>query len=416
MDVQFAGSSPETRTLTPLIIGIGGPVGSGKTTLVEKLCKAMSHSHKIAVITNDIYTKEDQLILNRLSALEPERIYGVETGGCPHTAVRDDISANLDAIDLMMQRFEGDLDLIFLESGGDNLTATFSPELVEVEFYVIDVAGGDKIPRKGGPGIIRSDLLIINKIDLAPHVGASLEVMKRDTDKQRGERPYVFTDLKSGTGLAQVIDWIDDRLMQRRDPDYVRPAKPEEAPHVHAHIQHRHAVYDESALDTLLPPRYQDGVSVSAAPMGAADLKYDAEGRVTWDAMWQDFCDLALAGGPPHRGTLLEPVSPDAVRANPDAYRAVIDEIARGLRLVTGLDVVTDAAPGWVGLVCESETMALWLLRAIVVENVSVRREENVLYLPAGPDFQLGGEIKNVITVVAKTHHYWTEHVRSGVR
>ncbi len=172
----------------PLIIGIGGPVGSGKTTLIEKLCKAMSATHQIAVITNDIFTQEDAKILTRLSALDPSRIYGVETGGCPHTAVRDDISANLDAIDLLRGRFD-DLDLIFLESGGDNLAASFSPELVEVEFYVIDVAGGDKIPRKGGPGITRTDLLVINKIDLAPYVGASLEVMQRDTDAQRGSFP-----------------------------------------------------------------------------------------------------------------------------------------------------------------------------------------------------------------------------------
>ncbi len=198
----------------PLIIGVGGPVGSGKTTLIEKLCKAMSATHHIAVITNDIYTKEDAAILTRLSALAPERIYGVETGGCPHTAVRDDISANQDAIDLMMERFD-DLDLIFLESGGDNLAASFSPELVEVEFYVIDVAGGEKIPRKGGPGIIRSDLLMINKTDLAPYVGASLEVMQHDTQQQRGDLPYVFTDLKSGAGLPEVVAWIEHRLAHR---------------------------------------------------------------------------------------------------------------------------------------------------------------------------------------------------------
>lgn len=397
---SLAGDVGEIK---PLVIGVGGPVGSGKTTLIEKLCKVMSKDHSIAVITNDIYTKEDAAILTRLSALEPERIYGVETGGCPHTAVRDDISANQDAIDLMMERFGSNLEIIFLESGGDNLAASFSPELVEVEFYVIDVAGGEKIPRKGGPGITRSDLLVINKTDLAPYVGASLDVMKEDTKRMRPNRPYVFTDLKSGLGLDSVVEWIKQRL-EIRPP---REAADEPVPHHHSHEINR------ASLD-ILPPRYWMNTSASAAPMGEADLIYDENGNVAWDAIWQSFCDLALAGGPPHRGTLLEPVAPEVVGAHLEEYKNVVRELKRGIEMVTGLQVVPSTSPGWVGMECESEDMALWLLRAIVVENVSVHRENNILYFPAGPYFRLEGEIKNVITVIAKTHHYWKEHAQQG--
>jgi urease accessory protein len=191
----------------PLRVGIGGPVGSGKTALVDALCKHLRDEFNIAVVTNDIYTKEDAQFLVRSGALVPERIVGVETGGCPHTAIREDASINLEAVMGLQQRFEG-LELIIIESGGDNLAATFSPELSDLTLYVIDVAAGDKIPRKGGPGITRSDLLIINKIDLAPHVGASLEVMDRDARKMRGTRPFVFTNLKSGEGLAHVAEFI----------------------------------------------------------------------------------------------------------------------------------------------------------------------------------------------------------------
>ncbi|MET0413773.1 MAG: urease accessory protein UreG [Polyangiaceae bacterium] len=191
----------------PLRVGIGGPVGSGKTALVDALCKHMRDDFNLAVVTNDIYTKEDAQFLVRSGALVPERIVGVETGGCPHTAIREDASINLEAVMGLQRRFEG-LELIIIESGGDNLAATFSPELSDLTLYVIDVAGGDKIPRKGGPGITRSDLLIINKIDLAPHVGASLEVMDRDARKMRGSRPFVFTNLKSGEGLARVAEFI----------------------------------------------------------------------------------------------------------------------------------------------------------------------------------------------------------------
>jgi len=193
----------------PLRVGIGGPVGSGKTALMEKLCKAMRDRVDLCAITNDIYTKEDAEILNRVGALVPERILGVETGGCPHTAIREDASINLAAVQQMQARFPG-LELILIESGGDNLAATFSPELADLTIYVIDVAGGEKIPRKGGPGITRSDLLVINKTDLAPMVGASLEVMERDTRRMRGERPYVFASLRNDIGVATVVRFIEE--------------------------------------------------------------------------------------------------------------------------------------------------------------------------------------------------------------
>ena len=192
----------------PLRIGIGGPVGSGKTTLTEKLCKAMRDKYSVAVITNDIYTKEDALILNRLQALPEERIMGVETGGCPHTAIREDASINLAAIAEMVKRIP-DLDIIFIESGGDNLSATFSPDLADLSLYVISVCQGEKIPRKGGPAITRSDLLIINKADLAPHVMADLSVMEHDAKAQRGLRPFVFTDLLRQKGLNEIISFIE---------------------------------------------------------------------------------------------------------------------------------------------------------------------------------------------------------------
>lgn len=197
-----------------LRIGVGGPVGSGKTALVDALCKRLRDRYRIAVVTNDIYTREDADFLIRSEALTPDRIRGVETGGCPHTAIREDASMNLSAIDDLMDAFP-DLEVIIVESGGDNLAATFSPELSDLTLYVIDVAAGDKIPRKGGPGIMRSDLLIINKIDLAPYVGASLEVMDRDAKKMRGAKPFVFTNLKTSHGLDTVIDFIIKQGMLR---------------------------------------------------------------------------------------------------------------------------------------------------------------------------------------------------------
>lgn len=199
-----------TKAAGPLRVGVGGPVGSGKTTLIEVLCKSMRDQYELAVVTNDIFTKEDERILVASEALPAERIMGVETGGCPHTAIREDASINLEAVARMQQRFPA-LDVIFIESGGDNLAATFSPELSDLTIYVIDVAGGEKIPRKGGPGITRSDLFVINKSDLAPHVGANLDVMRRDTAAMRPSRPWVMTNLKTRDGLAEIIRFIETK-------------------------------------------------------------------------------------------------------------------------------------------------------------------------------------------------------------
>ena len=203
---------------TPLRVGIGGPVGSGKTHLTWALCTALRERYNIAVVTNDIYTQEDAQFLVRNEALSPDRIIGVETGGCPHTAIREDASINLEAIARLNARHP-DLEVIFVESGGDNLAATFSPELSDLTIYVIDVSAGDKIPRKGGPGICKSDLLVINKIDLAPLVGASLEVMARDAKTMRGERPFLFSNLKTGQGLADIIALIEDKGMLNLNPE-----------------------------------------------------------------------------------------------------------------------------------------------------------------------------------------------------
>jgi urease accessory protein len=209
-----------TKKLPPLRVGVGGPVGSGKTTLVEMLCKSMRDRYDLVVVTNDIYTKEDQRLLTVAGALSADRIMGVETGGCPHTAIREDASINLEAVDRMLEKFP-DADIVFIESGGDNLAATFSPELSDLTIYVIDVAAGEKIPRKGGPGITKSDLFVINKIDLAPYVGADLDVMRSDTTRMRttahGLRPFVMSNLKTRQGLAEVVSFIEDKGLLTAD-------------------------------------------------------------------------------------------------------------------------------------------------------------------------------------------------------
>ena len=208
----------------PVRIGIGGPVGSGKTALVDALCKAMRERYRLGVITNDIFTREDMEFLVRSEALTPDRIIGVQTGGCPHTAIREDASMNFEALDAMSARHPG-LDIVFLESGGDNLAASFSPELVDASIYVIDVSGGDKIPRKGGPGVTRSDLLVINKTDLAPHVGADLDVMARDAKLMRGDRPFLFTNLKQGSGLPDIVAWIQHDLLYEDPSDRMKGSR-----------------------------------------------------------------------------------------------------------------------------------------------------------------------------------------------
>ena len=225
-------------------VGIAGPVGSGKTALVERLSRSLWPEINLAVVTNDIYTREDAEFLIRQGALPTERVRGVETGGCPHAAIREDASMNLEAIADLEKSLPG-LELLFVESGGDNLAAAFSPELVDVSIYVIDVAGGDKVPRKGGPGITRSDLLVINKIDLAPHVGASLEVMERDARKMRSTRPFLFTDLRHGVGLAEVVGWLQGQLAQERRPllDAHTPYVGRPHTHDHAHT-HDHELAD----------------------------------------------------------------------------------------------------------------------------------------------------------------------------
>jgi urease accessory protein len=227
---------PQPESPRAFRIGIAGPVGSGKTALVDCLSRRLAHELSVAVVTNDIYTREDAEFLIRQGTLPAERIRGVETGGCPHAAIREDCSMNLEAIADLEQKL-GHVDLIFVESGGDNLAAAFSPDLADVFVYVIDVAGGDKIPRKGGPGIMRSDLLVINKIDLAPHVGASLETMDRDAKAKRADRPFIFTNLKNEVGLDQVVEWVKQQIPQPRRSlyeaaSYVRPrAKDHSHPH-----------------------------------------------------------------------------------------------------------------------------------------------------------------------------------------
>lgn len=363
-------------------IGVGGPVGSGKSALVERLVPLlMARGLTPAVVANDVFTTEDERILRRGLAgiLDESRIVGVETGTCPHTAVREDPTANLAAIDALTKAYP-ETDVVLVESGGDNLTLTFSPLLADRSIYVMDVAAGDKMPRKQGPGMIQADFLVINKADLAPYVGASLEVIDRDARAYRSG-PIQFTNCRGGTGIDAVADWV--------------------AAEVHAAAGRPGGVVGQSAPAT--PPT-----------MASAEMAWREDGLPDWGAMWQEFCGLALWGGPSHRdeasalttASTATSIPPSAGTDRPgDVTFDPIAEIQRGILETTGLPSRPDE--GWVAVECESTRMAAWMAASIILENVEARSEGNRLLVPALPSFTLKSEVKSVITVVAKVHHYW---------
>ncbi len=352
-------------------IGVGGPVGSGKSALVERLVPLLiARGLSPAIVANDIFTKEDERILRRGLAgiLDEWRIVGVETGTCPHTAVREDPTANLEAIAALVKAYP-ETDVVLVESGGDNLTLTFSPLLADRSIYVMDVSGGDKMPRKQGPGMIQADYLVINKADLAPYVGASLEVMDRDARALR-DGPIQFTNCRGGEGIEAVADWVAAEVNAAAG----RPAgilgQPNAAP---------------------------------APTMAAATMVYREDGKPDWGGMWQEYCGLALFGGPPHRS---EEAALRATSKGPlaEGYDP-IEEVARGILETTGLASIP--SEGWLAVQCESPRMAAWMAASIILENVDARCEGDRLLVPALPTFDLEDEVKSVITVVAKVHHYW---------
>jgi hypothetical protein len=297
------------------------------------------------------------------------------------------------------------LELVFVEYGGNDLATAFNSELVDLTIYVVDLVSGKEVICKGGTGIVHSDLLLLNKTDLAPYLGISLAELEEAVRQQRGDRPFVFTDLQGDVGLDRIVGWLEPYLLLSAEQRSARKENPTliEEQWFWRYKMSRGA---HTHFDTIERKK-----SLSSAPMSAAPFCYTDDGQVAWDQMWTDFCDLAAIGGPPHRGTLLEPVSPVEVGSDPETYAHVVAEIERGIQLVTSLTTLRSPIPGWVGVECEDEMMAIWLQQAILAENVSVRRDGTKLYLPAGPTFQLKAEIKNVITVIAKTHHYWQEHL-----
>jgi urease accessory protein UreG len=385
----------DTPCKQSLRVSIAGPIGSGKTLLINSLSKRLWPAYNLAVATveslaSSLWFSGDPsaLFLRRQGILPREHVKAIaQLKGLPE-----------------LENIPG-LELVFVEYGGNDLATAFNGELIDLTIYVVDLVSGKEIICNGGTGIVHSDLLILNKCDLAPRLGISLAELEAAVCQQRGDRPFVFTDLQGEVGLDEIVRWLEGYLLlpvEQRASRKENPALIEEqwfwrykmSRGVHSHF------------DTIERKK-----PLSSAPMSSAPLSYSDEGQVAWDQMWTDFCDLAAIGGPPHRGTLLEPVSLAEVKSNPETYAQVVAEIERGIELVTGLTTLCSPIPGWVGVECEDEMMAIWLQQAILAENVSVRRDGSKLYLPAGPTFQLKAEIKNVITVIAKTHHYWQEHL-----
>ncbi len=379
----------------PLRVSIAGPIGSGKTQLINGLSKRLWPAYNLAIAT------VESLASSLWSLCDLSAVRAQQQGMLPQERIRT--ISQLSALPELEEI--PDLELVFVEYGGNDLTQAFNSALVDVTVYVVDLVSGKEAICQGGTGIVHSDLLILNKVDLVPYLGISLAELEEVVRQQRGDRPCVFTDLQREAGLDEVVQWLQSYLLL---PVEQRPTRKENPALIEEQWFWRYKMSrgTHTHFDTI-----QRKQPLSSTPMSAAPLCYTTDGQVAWDQMWTDFCDLAAIGGPPHRGTLLEPISPTEVKSDPEAYAQVVAEIERGIQLVTGLTTLHSPMLGWVGVECEDEMMAIWLQQAILAENVSVRRDGIRLYLPAGPTFQLQAEIKNVITAIAKTHHYWQEHM-----